>query len=158
MDNEILLEIHSHGWSKISLFSHFCTFIIPWSYLDIGFKNTLPLKCLIPVKTMCNLHCWIQLSPVFQNIPQHMKICDPTRVNEADVVRGQIVILLSMYSTGIMNHFDTKHYFDTIFQSKDIRKTKLVCCNFKNWKIHIFKQLQVLFRKRVNETNKQHSM
>ena len=35
-------------------------------------------------------------------------ICDPTQVNEADVVRGQIVILLSFYSTGIMNHFDTK--------------------------------------------------
>ena len=35
-------------------------------------------------------------------------ICDPTQVNEADVVRGQIVILLPMYSTGIKDHFDTK--------------------------------------------------
>ena len=36
------------------------------------------------------------------------KKCNSTQVNEVNVVRGQIVILLSKYSTGIKNHFGTK--------------------------------------------------
>ena len=56
-----------------------------------------------------------------------VKICDPTQINEADVVRGgQIVILLSMYSVGINNHFDIKIIL-ILFSIKDMRKPKLIC-------------------------------
>ena len=48
----------------------------------------------------------------------------------------QIVILLSLYFTGIKDHFDT-NLFDTIFHSKDMRKTKLICLTFKNSKIYV---------------------
>ena len=53
--------------AKYLCFPIFCIFTTPWSYINIGFKNIPPLKCLILVKTTRNLHCWIQLSPVFQN-------------------------------------------------------------------------------------------
>ena len=52
--------------AKYLCFPICCIFIILWSCINIGFKNIPPLEWLIPVKTMCNLHCWIQLSPIFQ--------------------------------------------------------------------------------------------
>ena len=51
--------------------------------------------------------------------------CDPTQVNEADVIRGQIVILLSMCFTGIKIHLDTEIILIP-FHSKDTRKIKLL--------------------------------
>ena len=37
--------------AKYLCFPIFCIFTTPWSYINIGFKNIPPLKCLIPVKT-----------------------------------------------------------------------------------------------------------
>ena len=47
---------------------------------------------------------------------------DPTQVNEADIVRGQIVILLLMYLKGMMNVFDTQIILIPFLLSKDTKK------------------------------------
>ena len=60
--------------AKYPCFPIFCIFTIPWSYFNIGFKDISPLNCLIPVKTTCNFYWWIQLLPVFQNVPRHTNI------------------------------------------------------------------------------------
>ena len=60
------LKIHDrHGWSKNLCFSISCIVTTPWTYINIAFKMIQLLECLIPVKTTCNFHCWIQLSSVF---------------------------------------------------------------------------------------------
>ena len=64
-------------------FPIFCICSIPWSNINIGFKNIPPLKCLIPVKTTCNLHCWIQIVPVFQHFPRHTNIW-PLPLNKSE--------------------------------------------------------------------------
>ena len=86
------LKIHRHGWSKISVFQFFCIFTTPWSYINIGFKIIQLLKCLIPVKTTCNLHCWIQLSPVFQNGPQHTNIWPDLWVTSFFEFKGNVEV------------------------------------------------------------------
>ena len=68
------LKIHRHGWSKISVFPFFVSLLFPDHIWTLVSKNITPLKCIILVITMCNLHCWIQISPVFQNVPWHMNI------------------------------------------------------------------------------------
>ena len=62
------------------------------------------------------------------------------------------MILLSMYSTGIKNHFNTKNHFDTIFHSNDVRITRLIRYDFKNLKIR-FKQLKISFCESMRQTN-----
>ena len=71
---------------------------------------------------------------------------------------AKLVILLSKYSTGIMYHFDTKIILIP-FSILKIWEKKLNCYAVISRIINpCFKQFQVLFYKRVNETNKQNSM
>ena len=69
-----LLKIHTHGWSKISMFSHFLYLHYSLIIHQHWFQKHSTSKMLMQVKTMCNLHCWNQLSPIFQNVMPHMNI------------------------------------------------------------------------------------
>ena len=63
--------------------------------------------------------------------------CDPTQVNEADVVRGSNWDFAVNVFYRNQESFWHKTHIDTIFHSKDMRKTKLICKNFKNSKFHV---------------------
>ena len=56
-----------------------------------------------------------------------MYICDQTWVNEADVVMGPNCDFSVNEFYSNQESFWHKNYFDTIFHSKDMRKTKLIC-------------------------------
>ena len=62
-------------------------------------------------------------------------ICDPTRVNEADVIWWPNCDFSVNVFYRTQKLFQHKNHFDTIFHSKDMRRTKLTCWNFKNLKI-----------------------
>ena len=70
---------------------------------------------------------------------------------------GQIVILLSMYSTGIENHFDTKIILYH-FPFQRYKKNKIYMLEFQEPENSCFKQLNVSFCKQVNGAAKQNSM
>ena len=66
-----------------------------------------------------------------------MNICDPTWVNEADVIRGVYCdFAVNVFFRNQESFWHTNH-FDTIFNFRDMRKTKFVCKSFKKLKIHI---------------------
>ena len=65
---------------------------------------------------------------------------DPTRVNKADVVRKQNWILLSMYCTGIMNHFDKKIIILIPFSIQRYEKNIIVMLEFQKLKNPYFEQ------------------
>ena len=70
----IPLKIHRHGWSKIPLFSHFLYCYYSLIIQQHWFWKYSTTKMLNSGKTTYNLHCWFQLSLVFQDIPQHTNI------------------------------------------------------------------------------------
>ena len=70
------------------------------------------------------------LSCRLQHLTTMYIICDPTQVhvNEADVIRGPNCDFAVNVFYGNQDSFWHKNHFDTIFHSKDMRKTiKLIC-------------------------------
>ena len=61
----------------------------------------------------------------FTNID--FEICDPTQVNEADVVRRPNCNFAINVFHRNQESFWPKDHFDTIFHSKDMRKDKSIC-------------------------------
>ena len=122
-----------------------------WESCELRFPNFL---------TILAVSSYIHLKAVTIFIPlkKPEEKCDPTWVNEADLVSGPNCDFAVNVFYRNQESFRHKKSFWYHFPFQRYKKTRFMCKNFKNLKTPCFKQFKVSFCKQVNEANRQHSM
>ena len=157
------LNVYSHKILIFYIIGPHVSSVFNWVELFICIKQAKQAKlhvrwkqCMMQVHTVnthTHKHIWkIVFSLISRQTIQligdegRAYICDPTQVNEADVVRWlSCNFAVNVFYTN-QALFWHKIHFDTIFHSKYMRKTKTDMLEFQEFKNSCLKQLKIKFR------------